>query len=127
MKFPDFWSEIEKSQSEGSCASQGRGSEVDYFVQEGRLVCKSRGSKKNAEPYKITKKLLSLISKNWTKEKCLDSEKMVSDTNTAHGFMTSMYLLRETDKVAKNKGLRGPKLYAFLKKATGLPEQTDDR
>jgi hypothetical protein len=56
MKFSDFWSEIEKKgQKGGSCHSQGRGSQVDYSIQAGRLVCKSRGSNKNAKPHKITK------------------------------------------------------------------------
>ncbi len=35
--------------------------------------------------------------------------------------------LLEAEKTAKMKGLRGPERYAFLKKAAGLPEQTDDR
>lgn len=35
--------------------------------------------------------------------------------------------LREAEKIAKKKGLRGPERYAFLKQAAGLPEQTDDR
>jgi hypothetical protein len=35
---------------------------------------------------------------------------------------------REAEKIAKKKkGVRGPEHYAFLKKAAGLPEQTDDR
>lgn len=35
--------------------------------------------------------------------------------------------LREAEKTAKKKGLRGPERYAFLRKSAGLPEQTDDR
>ena len=35
--------------------------------------------------------------------------------------------LREAEKIAKKKGLRGPERYAFLREAAGLPEQTDDR